>query len=108
VIRDLEIDHPRITLQSAAVQSPSAGKASRIIADAVYPNMYRVTLPDGSLSDIVNYARAIDACPDLAETASLPQSPAAEELVSDAGEPLPLEDGIPDFLRRFRFDQAAE
>jgi len=32
-----------------------------ILRDDRYPNMYRVVLPDGSLSDMVNLARARDA-----------------------------------------------
>lgn len=37
-----------------------------IVHDAVYPNMYRVVLPDGSLSDMVNLTRARDAAAALA------------------------------------------
>jgi hypothetical protein len=32
-----------------------------IVPDATYPGMYRVILPDGSLSDMVNLTRAKDA-----------------------------------------------
>jgi len=49
---------------------------SRIVPDAVYPGMYRVRRPDGSLSDMVNLTRAKDAArcmrrlqPDRAEAA---------------------------------------
>jgi hypothetical protein len=33
----------------------------RIVPDAAWPGMYRLRLPDGSLSDIVNLKRAKDA-----------------------------------------------
>jgi hypothetical protein len=32
-----------------------------IVRDAKYPNMYRLRLPDGTLSDMVNLRRAKDA-----------------------------------------------
>jgi hypothetical protein len=32
-----------------------------IVRDAVYPNMYRIVLKDGTLSDMINLARAKDA-----------------------------------------------
>jgi hypothetical protein len=32
-----------------------------VVPDERYPGMYRVRLPDGSLSDMVNLARAKDA-----------------------------------------------
>jgi len=40
---------------------------ARIVADAVYPNMWRVAYPDGSLSDMVNLSRAKDAIADYQE-----------------------------------------
>jgi hypothetical protein len=104
-----ELDPPRITSAISGSVEPRAVDA-RIVQDETYPNMYRIVYPDGSLSDMINYVRAIDACSDLAETAPPQAAAAAAELVSvsGAGEPLPLEDGIPRFLRRFRFDRAAE
>jgi hypothetical protein len=109
-----ELDPPRITsaisgsIEPAKRPEPRAVDV-RIVQDETYPNMYRIVYPDG-FSDMISYARAIDACSDLAETAPPQAAPVAAELVSvsGAGEPLPLEDGIPDFLRRFRFDRAAE
>ena len=32
-----------------------------IVQDVAYPNMWRVKLPDGRLTDMVNYTRAKDA-----------------------------------------------
>jgi hypothetical protein len=34
---------------------------SRIVPDAKWPNMYRIRLPGGGLSDMVNLTRAKDA-----------------------------------------------
>jgi hypothetical protein len=39
----------------------------RIERDSVYPQMWRVRRPDGSLSDMVNLTRAKDAALDVAE-----------------------------------------
>jgi hypothetical protein len=33
----------------------------KVVADKVYPNMWRVVEADGGLSDMVNLSRAIDA-----------------------------------------------
>jgi hypothetical protein len=38
-----------------------------IVPDEHYPGMYRLRLPDGSLSDIVNLTRAKDALAALRE-----------------------------------------
>jgi hypothetical protein len=38
-----------------------------ILRDKRYPNMYRVVLPDGSLSDMVNLTRAKDALAAVSE-----------------------------------------
>jgi hypothetical protein len=40
---------------------PSKPVPNGIVRDAKYPNMYRLRLPDGSLSDMVNLTRAKDA-----------------------------------------------
>jgi hypothetical protein len=107
-ILNAELDPPRITPAVGASIERRAVDA-RIVQDTTYPDMYRVMFPDGSLSDMVNYARALDACSDLAETVPPQAAPAVEELVSVSGAGLPaLEDGIPGFLRRLKFDRAAE
>jgi hypothetical protein len=56
---------------------PSAGKEpargslknldSRIVPDARWPGMYRIRLPGGELTDMVNLTRAKDALAALAE-----------------------------------------
>jgi len=33
----------------------------KIVPDSKYPNMYRIVLPDGRLSDMLNLSRAKDA-----------------------------------------------
>jgi hypothetical protein len=38
-----------------------ASLPERIVPDGNYPGMYRLRLPDGSLSDLVNLTRARDA-----------------------------------------------
>ncbi len=38
----------------------------RLVPDKTYPNMWRVERPDGSLSDMLNRARAKDAAQTLA------------------------------------------
>jgi hypothetical protein len=38
-----------------------AGPALEIVADETYPGMFRVRLPDGELTDMVNRTRARDA-----------------------------------------------
>jgi hypothetical protein len=46
--------------------------------DADWPNLYRVRLPDGHLTDMVNLARAKDATTSLAlEALNLPTAKAA-------------------------------
>jgi hypothetical protein len=40
---------------------------ARVVPDSIYPNMWRIEWPDGSLSDIVNVARAKDAAIALCE-----------------------------------------
>ena len=40
-----------------------------IVRDNRYPNMYRVVLPDGTLSDMVNLARARDLFPAIRDEA---------------------------------------
>ena len=42
-------------------------RALQIERDAKYPQMWRVKLPDGTLSDMVNLARAKEAAMDIAE-----------------------------------------
>jgi hypothetical protein len=42
--------------------------AGEIAQDKTYPNMWRVRLPDGHLSDMVNLTRAKDACTAMAAT----------------------------------------
>jgi hypothetical protein len=60
-----------------------------IVRDVTYPNMWRVRLPDGLLTDMVNRARARDAARSILrrilqrEETSLEESP-----VSFAGETL--------------------
>ena len=39
----------------------------RVVPDAVYPGMWRVVLPDGSLSDMANLTRAKDAAVVMAD-----------------------------------------
>ena len=49
---------------------PGKAKAlARIVPDKIYAGMWRVVRRDGSLSDMVNKARAKDAAWGLAETA---------------------------------------
>ena len=47
----------------------SSHALARIVRDRVYPHMWRVARRDGSLSDIVNKARAKDVAWGLAESA---------------------------------------
>jgi hypothetical protein len=47
--------------QSRRRVSPPSG----IVPDATYPDMYRLRLPAGALSDMVNLTRAKDALGDI-------------------------------------------
>ena len=48
--------------QQTRASKPSSRKLDpRIMPDAKWPGMYRVRLPDGSLTDMLNLARAKDA-----------------------------------------------
>jgi hypothetical protein len=46
---------------SWAPKPPSQKLDPRIVPDAKWPGMYRIRLPDGSLSDMLNLTRAKDA-----------------------------------------------
>jgi hypothetical protein len=56
-----------VTGRSRAADNPTVPKSRSVtlpaglVRDAVYPNMYRLVRPDGSLSDMVNLTRAKDA-----------------------------------------------
>ena len=41
-----------------------------IVRDSVYPNMYRLALADGSLSDMLNLTRAKDALAAVSEASA--------------------------------------
>ena len=48
--------------QQTRASKPSSRKLDpRIVPNAKWPGMYRVRLPDGSLTDMLNLARAKDA-----------------------------------------------
>ena len=61
------------TLRGAVTHAPDASLGRcypggvSVVADAVYPGMYRVRMPDGTLTDMVNRARAWDAARMLSE-----------------------------------------
>jgi hypothetical protein len=55
----------RVTLKVSSKPAPKLPPG--IVPDGVYPGMYRVRLPDGTLSDMVNLTRARDAARALAE-----------------------------------------
>jgi hypothetical protein len=42
-------------------------RSLRVVRDKAYPAMWRVELPDGTLTDMVNLTRAKDAALDIAE-----------------------------------------
>jgi hypothetical protein len=54
----------------------------QIERDAKYPQMWRVRLPDGSLSDMVNQARAKDAALDIAQGIEARKTPHKSPLKS--------------------------
>src|SRR5215813_9491510 len=47
----------------------------KIVPDSKYPNMYRIVLPDGRLSDMLNLSRAQDAAARFEKIAPAPPSP---------------------------------
>jgi hypothetical protein len=61
------------TLPGAVTRAPDASLGRRypggvsVVADGTYPGMYRVRMPDGSLTDMVNRARAWEAARMLSE-----------------------------------------
>ena len=61
------------TLRGAVTHAPDASLGRcypggvSVVADAVYPGMYRVRMPDGTLTDKVNRARAWEAARMLSE-----------------------------------------
>jgi hypothetical protein len=57
-------------------------KLLQIERDAAYPQMWRVRLPDGSLSDMVNLARAKEAALDIAEGMEARKTPHKSPLKS--------------------------
>ena len=61
---------------------------SGIIADAIYPGMYRIRLPGGGLSDIVNLTRANDAL--AGNGASDSRHPALDQASGKFPRPIPL------------------
>lgn len=54
---DLEWRGNRLTARDGGRRAPSV----EIVADTDWPRMYRIKLPDGSLTDMLNRARARDA-----------------------------------------------
>ena len=52
---------PAVTIEIPMCLKPAPKLPKGIVRDAVYPNMYRLVLPDGSLSDMVNLTRAREA-----------------------------------------------
>ena len=64
-----------------------------VVKDETYPTMWRIRLPDGSLSDMVNLTRAKDAARDIAvgiilrqpkHTAQRPQEPSGIRQTGEA------------------------
>ena len=55
--RDLVWRGDRLVLRSGG----RGGLYVEVVADATYPGMFRVRLPDGELTDMVNRTRARDA-----------------------------------------------
>jgi hypothetical protein len=56
----------RQTLHSWQLRRPG-GAVTEVVPDSRYPSMYRVKLPDGSISDMINLTRAKDAALSLAD-----------------------------------------
>ena len=56
--------NPHLVTLSHLSHGASKPLPKGIVRDAKYPNMYRLKLPDGSLSDMVNLTRAKDALRD--------------------------------------------
>jgi hypothetical protein len=54
----------------------------RIVRDKTYPTMWRVELPDGTLTDMCNLARAKDAALDIAEGIEARKTPHKSPLQS--------------------------
>jgi hypothetical protein len=63
---------------------------ARIVADRVYPGMWRVKLPSGKLSDMTNLARAKDAATSIA-LAILNREQKAQETALEAPPTAPNE-----------------
>ena len=60
--------HSRVDVTLTPQQSrPPKPLPKGIVRDAKYPNMYRLVLPDGTLSDMTNLARTKDALASLLE-----------------------------------------
>jgi hypothetical protein len=57
-------------------------KALQIERDSKYPQMWRVRLPDGTLTDMVNLTRAKDAALDIAEGIETRKTPHKSPLKS--------------------------
>lgn len=53
--KELVWDHWRLRL------GPRGRVLATVVQDSKYPSMYRVLLPDGTLTDMVNFTRARDA-----------------------------------------------
>jgi hypothetical protein len=49
--------------------------AHKIVLDAKYPNMYRIVLPDGRLSEMLNLSRAKDTAARFEHVAPAPPPP---------------------------------
>jgi hypothetical protein len=61
----------------------SSAILARVVADGVYPSMWRVKLPSGKLSDMTNLTRAKDAAMSIA-LAILNREQKAQETASEA------------------------
>jgi hypothetical protein len=94
------------------VCQPGKTKAlARVVPDATYPTMWRVVRPDGSLTDMVNQARARDMAYGRAEIATYLrlavecQPPFYGHFRSHAAPPMrpPLPIATTNSLRRGRF-----
>jgi hypothetical protein len=61
------VDDVTLTLQQPRALKPTSKLDRRIVPDAKWLGMYRIRRPDGSLTDMVNLARAKDALRSLDE-----------------------------------------